>query len=179
MSMRFWLATGSMVALFGIISSAGTGCLVVSDKGAGGATSASSTTTVTPMSSSATTGSGGTTAVSTTSTMMSSSSSGCNEVGSVHCSHCVTAFDCGVASTNTTVLGCNNVGGSGQSSYDLYTNMYECLCGQTGNSGACGGQCAKICTGTGTDGSGCQSCIAGAFTNSAKCKSQYDKCKAD
>ncbi len=178
MSKRFWLATGSMLAMYGFVS--GAGCLVVSDKGGtGGATSASSTTTVTPMSSNSSSSTGAGVTSSSTAAMSSSSTGPCNETGSVHCSHCVTAFDCGVAATNTTVLGCNNVAMSGKSSYDLYTNLYDCLCGTDGGSGACGASCSKTCKGTGTDAGNCQQCVGVAFTSATKCKSTYDACKAD
>jgi hypothetical protein len=108
----------------------------------------------------------------------SSSVSGCMETGNgtEKCNDCVTKFDCGPANTNTTLFACN-MSPSGKSSLDLYTDMYDCLCGSDGKSGKCGNLCSKTCLGTGMDAGTCMTCLGGALTGT--CSAQYTACKAD
>ncbi len=151
---KFLFATTALGVMVGL--GTGTACSVKTTSGTGGAT--------------------GVTATAASSTTTMTTASGCvDNMGTKHCASCVTAFDCGVASTNTTLAG--NCNGMGKSSYDLYGTLYDCLCGADGKTGSCGGKCSKTCTGTGMDDASCQGCVGGAATGT--CSSAYSACKKD
>jgi hypothetical protein len=98
----------------------------------------------------------------------------CMEVA--NCKTCSTCtFGCGIPAANATLCRCNAA--AGETSLDLYTALYECLCGPDGISGNCGAKCGKVCTGAGTDAPDCMSCLGGALNGA--CAAPFDKCKND
>jgi hypothetical protein len=100
------------------------------------------------------------------------------EQGFEHCYSCVSKLDCGLAATNTSLLRCNMLE-TGKSSALLYSELYDCMCGPDGVSGACSEQCTRTCIGTSTDSGSCQSCLWSAFSSAAQCASAYKACAAD
>jgi hypothetical protein len=149
---KFLFATTALGVLVALGS--GTACSVKTTSGSGGATTAGVTSTGTSM-------------------QTTSTGSMCvPNTGTKKCSACA-AGGCGVPDQNTDLAGNCGTG----TSWTKYADYFDCLCGADGASGKCGSQCAKTCTGSGTDGGMCMSCLQGAVTGS--CSAQYSACAAD